>query len=344
MSVGARLVHGRGQFVPFSITRCAAGACAAGRAGARSIWCPAGRTPMCHWVVRTPPLVGLERKTSVRQMQIVDARRVLSADRRGSSWPVIVDADGGPWFTKLRGAGQGTAALVAEVIVAELAEALGLSVPARALVRAQPNIESLDRDGELRALLDASAGINLGFAFLAGASEVGPSQIDLVSRDDAAAIVWLDGLVMNPDRTARNPNLLWWRNRLWLVDHGASLGFQYQWSSVTEDSTGLPTPGTEPHLLIDRATDLAEWDEIFAARLTREVVEAAVDEVPDEFLRPLLREADHGGDEALRRRRAAYVAFVWKRLKAPRSWVGAPPPQQGRARTGPPSWVRDRRR
>jgi len=277
-------------------------------------------------------------------MQIVDARRILSADRRGSSWPVIVDADGGPWFTKLRGAGQGTAALVAETIVAELAEALGLNVPARTLVRVAPNIESLDRDGELRALLDASAGINLGFVFLAGAREVGPSQLDRVNPDDAAAIVWLDGLVMNPDRTAHNPNLLWWQDRLWLVDHGASLGFQYQWSSVTEDSTGLPTPGTEPHLLIDRATDLAAWDEIFAARLTREIVEAAVDEVPDEFLRPLLREADHGSDEALLRRRAAYVAFVWKRLKAPRSWVGAAPPQRGRARAGRPDWVRDRRR
>ena len=289
-----------------------------------------------------------DRVATVRRMQIVDARRILSADRRGSSWPVIVDADGGPWFTKLRGAGQGTAALVAETIVAELAEALGLNVPARTLVRVAPNIESLDRDGELRALLDASVGINLGFAFLAGAREVGPLQLDRVNPDDAAAIVWLDGLVMNPDRTARNPNLLWWQNRLWLVDHGASLGFQYQWSSVTEDSTGLPTPGTEPHLLIDltrnNAPDLAAWDEIFAARVTREVVEAAVGEVPDEFLRPLLREADHGSDEALLRRRAAYVAFVWKRLKAPRSWVGAAPPQRGRARTGRPDWVRDRRR
>jgi len=289
-------------------------------------------------------LVPHQREASVRRMRITDARRVLSADRRGSSWPVIVDADNETWFTKLRGAGQGTAALVAEIIVAELAEALGLNVPARILVRIPPSIESLDRDGELRALLDASAGINLGFAFLEDAREVGPLQIDLVSRDDAAAIVWLDGLVMNPDRTARNPNLLWWQNRLWLVDHGASLGFQYQWSSVTEESTGVPAPGMEPHLLIERATDLAAWDEIFAARLTREVVQAAVDEVPDEFLRPLLRDADRESDEPLRRRRAAYVAFVWKRLKAPRSWVGAPPPQLGRKRTGPPSWVRDRRR
>jgi len=277
-------------------------------------------------------------------MRVVDARRILSADRRGSSWPVLVDAEGGPWFTKLRGAGQGTGALVAEMIVAALAEAIGLNVPARVLVRIPPSIESLDRDGELRALLDASVGLNLGFAFLGGARDLGATQLEMVSRDDAAAIVWLDGLVMNPDRTARNPNLLWWRDRLWLIDHGAALGFQYEWSAVSESSTGLPSPGVEPHLLHDRVADLAAWDEIFAARLTREVVEDAVDQVPDEFLRPLLRDSEQDAVDALRRRRAAYVAFLWKRLKAPRAWVGATPPGQPQQRRGPPNWLKDRSR
>lgn len=253
----------------------------------------------------------------------------------------MVDADGGPWFTKLHGAGQGPGALVAEIVVAELAEAVGLQVPGRVLVRLPPSIESADRDGELRALLDASVGLNLGFAYLDGARDLTAKQIDQVSRDDAAAIVWLDGLVMNPDRTARNPNLLWWRNRLWLIDHGASLGFQYAWPAVSESSTGLPVGGVEPHLLRDRVDDLAGWDDILAARLTREVVEAAVDQVPNEFLRPLLRESEQSSEEALRRRRAAYVAFLWKRLKAPRTWVGAAPAGQPRPRRGPPSWLAD---
>ena len=71
--------------------------------------------------------------------------------------------------------------------------------------------------------------------------------------------------------------------------------------------------GVEAHLLRERVDDLAGWDDIFASRLTREVVEAAVDQVPDEFLRPLLRESEQTSDDALRRRRAAYVAFLWKR-------------------------------
>src|SRR5947208_16976701 len=108
-------------------------------------------------------------------MQIVDARRVLSADRRGSSWPVLVETDDGVRFTKLRGAAQGTGALVAEVIVAELAESLGLRVPARALVEFPLNVDSVDENDELADLLRASAGLNLGFSYLEGASNFVPA-------------------------------------------------------------------------------------------------------------------------------------------------------------------------
>ena len=245
------------------------------------------------------------------------ARRVLSADHRGSSWPVLVETDAGLRFTKLRGAGHGTAALVAEMIVATLAEAIGLNVPARSVVQVDAGIESLDRDGELRALLDASVGVNLGFTYLESAHVLRREEIGRVSPDDAAAIVWLDRFVMNPDRTDRNPNLMLSGDTLWLIDHGATLGFQYSWSSVTEASPRRPDV-FEPHVLRHRVTDLAEWDAILAARMEREVIERAVGEVPDSFLEPL-------SGEALRRRRAAYVAFLWKRLKAPRDWLFAAP-------------------
>src|SRR5690349_11728598 len=166
-------------------------------------------------------------------MQILDAHRVLSADKRGSSWPVLVETEDGVRFTKLRGAAQGTGALVAEVIVAELAEAVELNVPARSLVRLPENAESDDQNDELADLLRASAGINLGFANLDGALNFAPeSDVENVSIDDAAKILWLDGLTSNPDRTARNSNLLWWRDALWLIDHGAALGFQYSLPQV----------------------------------------------------------------------------------------------------------------
>jgi HipA-like kinase len=274
-------------------------------------------------------------------MQTVEAQRVIATYRAGSSWPVLVETSRGVRFTKLRGAGQGTGALVAEIIVSALCDALGLNTPARSLVQLPRDVESADRNDELRWLLDASEGLNLGFAFLDGAKYLELSQIDDVNRDDAAAIVWLDGLVMNPDRTRRNPNLMWWHGQLWLIDHGAALGFQYAWSSVSELSTGLPMPAHEPHLLRERVTDLEEWDELFAARVTREVIEDAVAQVPDDFLAPLLPAAEPVTIDALRRRRAAYVAFLWKRLKAPRGWVGVEqaPPERRRGR---PDWLQTR--
>ena len=276
-------------------------------------------------------------------MKVLTALRAVEGGRRGSSRPIVVETDAGACLVKLRGAAQGTGPLVAEIIVGALAEAIGLLVPARALVELTADVDVPERDAELRDLMAASIGLNLGFAYLAGARDLTPSEIDVVSPDDRATILWLDRFVMNPDRTARNTNLLWWDARLWLIDHGASLGFQYDWSSVSESSVRTQSWEMDPHLFAAGvAVDaMAEWDEVFAARITRDVLEGAVAEVPDSFLAPLLDPSARlaGESEALRRRRAAYSAFLWKRLKAPRGFSDpgiAPPP---RPQTGPPSWL-----
>lgn len=270
-------------------------------------------------------------------MDIVNAGRVLAADRRGSSWPVLVETDAGVQFTKLRGAAQGTGALVAEVIVAALAESLGLRVPKRTLVRFPEHVESLDRNDELADLLRASHGLNLGFAFLNGAVEFSPAT-DLagVKPEYAAAIVWLDGLTANPDRTARNPNLLWWNDALWLIDHGAALAFQYSLPDVDAGAPRRPYTVREPHLLAVRAAHLAAWDDAFASRLSRDVLDGAVAAVPDEFLLPL---GNATGAEALRDRRAAYVDYLSRRLEPPRPFLN-PVVQLGEQRRGRPEWLR----
>ncbi len=280
----------------------------------------------------------------ITRVNTLNAHRILFADRRGSSWPVVLETDDGLRFVKLRGAAQGTAPLVAEIIVGSIADALGLNVPARSIVRIAPEIPSDDRHQELRDLLDRSVGDNLGFTYLDDATMLDAKAVASdanrpISGDDAAAIVWLDALVMNPDRTTRNPNLMRWRNGLWLIDHGAALGFHYSWDSVTEQAPRAVWAPREPHALAALARDLETWDEIFAARLTREVLERAAAEIPESFLAPLLP----GGMrdlEMLRRRRAAYVAFLWKRLAPPRTFFHAattPPPP---VRREIPEWLR----
>lgn len=271
-------------------------------------------------------------------MNVLTAVRAVEGGRRGSSRPIVVETREGLCLVKLRGAAQGTGPLVAEIIVAELAEALGLLVPRRLLVQLGADIESPERDAELRDLMAASVGLNLGFSYLAGARELLPTEIQNVSADDRAAILWLDRFVMNPDRTARNTNLLWWDNRLWLIDHGASLGFQYDWPSVSESSTRNQSVEMDPHLFSTAvsADAMLEWDDVFASRLTRDVLEAAVGEVPDSFL-------EAGEPDVLRRRRAAYSAFLWKRLKPPRAFADlAVAPVSRPPRAGPPDWLRRR--
>ncbi len=277
-------------------------------------------------------------------MRTVTATRALEGHKRGSSRPIVVETNEGACLVKLRGAAQGTGPLVAESIVASIAEALGLSVPARLLVDLGADVDVPIRDAELRDLMAASVGINLGFAYLGGARDFALSEIDAVSPDERAAIFWLDRFVMNPDRTARNINLMWWNKRLWLIDHGAALGFQYDWSTVSEASPTRQFVETDPHIFAASLStaDVLERDANFSQRITREVLEKAVAEVPDTFLLPLLQ-----GDanlvsvsEAIRRRRAAYSAFLWKRLKEPRSFADPRvQPEPRTVRTGAPEWL-----
>ena len=258
-------------------------------------------------------------------MQTYRARRVLRVDRRGSSWPVLIDTDAGVFYTKLRGAAQAPASLVAEVVVGALADALGLPVPARVLIDIPSDLRADDPHQELAQLLSLSVGANLGFQYLAaGVRDFRQADVPRVEADLASRIVWLDGLVQNPDRTAKNPNLLWSHDRLWLIDHGACLGFHHRWRDVTKESPRARGWQLGDHVLESRATRLPLVDDALAGLLDRSVLQSAVDVVPDEYL-----SAD--GADTARRRRAAYVAFLWKRLKRPRPFV---PPETVAAGSG----------
>lgn len=262
-------------------------------------------------------------------MNTLRALRIAASPRRGSSWPVVVETAEGAFLVKLRGAAQGTAALVAEIVVAELADALALGVPRRALVLLDDDVANEDRDQELRDLIRASQGANLGFRFLDGAREIRPDEVAAAPEDFAARVLWLDALVLNSDRTPRNPNVLIAEGRPWLIDHGAALPFQYDWTAVTEDSPRRSGYPIESHLFAAHARALAAWDERLAARLSRERLDDAVGQVPDDFLAPLVT---GGRADRLSRRRRAYSAFLWKRLKPPRPFV----PSSAPSADGPP--------
>jgi hypothetical protein len=104
--------------------------------------------------------------------------------------------------------------------------------------------------------------------------------------------------------------------RVSLIDNGAALTFQYDWDNVTEQTPRQPGTFVEKHLLRVSPSQFEATDDALAPRLTRSVLERALAAVPDDFIAPLV---PAGSDCA--RHRAAYVAYLWKRLRAPRPFV-----------------------
>src|SRR3954463_14497562 len=197
------------------------------------------------------------------RVRTVTATRYVTPLREGGSLPGLVEADDdGLYVLKFTGAWQGPKALAAEIVAGELARGLGLPVPELVFVNVDTELGRAEPDPEIQDLITASVGVNLGVDFLPGSlpyTPVRPPDAEL-----AAAVVWLDALVENVDRTPRNPNLLRWHGNLWLIDHGASL-FVHHGSADPLAVAGRPFPAIRDHVLLPAAGSIPEADARAAA-------------------------------------------------------------------------------
>lgn len=244
----------------------------------------------------------------------IHAARYVTPLREGGSLPAVIEGDDdGLYVLKFRGAGQGAKALVAEWVAGSLARACGLPVPEIVFVGLDGDLARTEPDPEIQDLIRSSAGLNLALDYLPGAINFDPvaEQIDATL---ASQIVWLDAFVSNVDRTARNPNLMMWHNRLYLIDHGAALYFHHAWNGRDVDPT-RPFPLIRDHVLLSSADRLAAIDAAMAERLTPAVIEDIVAAVPDSWLQG----PDAFADAAAQR--AAYNDYLVRRLAAPRAFV-----------------------
>jgi HipA-like protein len=213
----------------------------------------------------------------------VEATRYVIPLREGGSLPGLVEADDdGLYVVKFRGAGQGPRALVAEVIAGELARHLGLLVPELVRTELDPTLGAAEPDPEIQDLLEASAGSNLGVDFLPGALPFTPGGAFEPGPELAADIVWLDALVTNVDRTPRNPNLLLWHGRLWLIDHGAALYLQHG-GLVPADHAERPFPLISEHVLLGQAGSIRDAHRRLAPRVDPDVIDQITALVPREW-------------------------------------------------------------
>ncbi len=253
-------------------------------------------------------------------MREVTATRYVEPLRSGGSVPGVVEADDlGIYVVKFTGSAQGRKALVAEVIVGELARALGLRFPELVLVHFDPAVADSEPHQEVRELHAVSAGVNLGMDFLPGARDFTPEVAKTFRVDplEAGRIVWLDALTANVDRTVHSSNLMIWPTsgtvppRLWLIDHGAALIFHHRWDGADPEKSY----DFRHHALGHYSPDVRAADAELAPRVTGELLRTIVDEVPDAWL------ADEPGHATPEAARGAYVEHLHARVRASAAWL-----------------------
>jgi hypothetical protein len=249
-------------------------------------------------------------------VRTVQATRYVTPLREGGSLPGLVEADDdGLYVLKFRGAGQGAKALLSELVVGELARAAGLPVPEIVFVQLDPELGRAEPDPEIQELIAASGGLNVGLDFLPGALTYNPAAGPPPDPELAAAIVWLDALTTNVDRSPQNPNLLLWHGRLWLIDHGAALYLQHAWQDPPAEAQ-RPFAAIRNHVLLPCAGDIAAADERLAPRLDGGVTDGVLARVPREWFAPH-EPADYA--EYLRRRLASPRGFAAEAEEARRA-------------------------
>ena len=251
----------------------------------------------------------------------LQATRYVVPLREGGSLPAVVEADDGDLYVmKFQGAGQGRKALVAELIAGRIGQSLGLPVPELVLLEMDGQLGRSEPNPEIRDLLSASVGLNLGMRYLPSALAYTPMAQPALDPARASDIVWFDAYITNVDRTVRNVNMLLAEEQLWLIDHGASLIFHHDWSDYLARSQS-PYAFVAQHVLLPQADQLAGSNDLLTVRLTDDKIVTAVAGVPDLWLgdEPQFKTPGahrQGYVDYLLARRAAADIFVEEAIRA----------------------------
>lgn len=244
-------------------------------------------------------------KSDIRTVQVM---RYVTPLREGGSLPAIAEADDGFLYVlKFRGAGQGTKALIADFIGGEIARAAGFKVPEIVFANLDEAFGRTEPDEEIQDLLRASEGLNMALHYLSGAITFDPAVTKLEAIT-SSKIVWLDALLTNVDRTAKNTNMLTWHNELWLIDHGASLYFHHSWTNWQEQSE-KPFIQIKDHVLLKQASEMEKADMEMKSILTDDKITAIVEAVPGDWLKA------NDSNETVTAKREVYVNFLTNRMR-----------------------------
>lgn len=242
------------------------------------------------------------------EVRTQELTRYILPMREGGSLPVLGEADDGfKYVVKLRGAGHGKKALIAEFLGSLIAKAFKFNVPETVLLNLSGLFGITEPDQEVQELMRNSEGLNVGLHYLSGAATFDPA-VNSVDALTASKIVWLDAFLTNVDRTRLNPNMMIWNNEMWLIDNGASFYFHHSWRDPRQAALD-PFPYIKNHVFLPYADRLEEADRLMRQAITPRTLLKIVNLIPREWL----DEADSGISPE--ERRQAYETFLLDRLK-----------------------------
>jgi HipA-like kinase len=154
--------------------------------------------------------------------------------RNGRNRPLLLSCQGSAGdnlevVTKFRGREMNERSQLVELVTAQLADDLGLDVPAAAVVEVPNDFAEIMPDEDDAAMVGGSTGLNFGSIHLGqGFTTWPPERVPHgAQRDQAAAIFAFDTLIQNPDRRAQNPNLWSRSDRLGVYDHEQAFSFLF---------------------------------------------------------------------------------------------------------------------
>jgi hypothetical protein len=243
---------------------------------------------------------------ALRKVNVV---RYVTPLREGGSLPAIAEADDDFLYVlKFRGAGQGVKALIADLLGGEIARVLGFRVPEIVLAGLDSAFGRTEADEEIQELLRKSEGLNLGIHYLTGAITF-DAAVHPPDAITASQIVWLDALLTNVDRTARNTNMLNWKKQLWLIDHGAALYFHHAGGDWQQQAK-RPFVQIKDHVLLPYASELVSVDHAFKAVLTADIIRCITQLIPDEWLE------ENNFNASAAAMRSIYEQFLTSRIQS----------------------------
>jgi hypothetical protein len=121
--------------------------------------------------------------------------------------------------------------------------------------------------------------------YLPGSITFDPIVGPIPNGTTASLIVLFDAFVMNVDRTARNPNILSWHGRPWLIDHGASLYFHHSWRAGNRlESAVDPFAEVRDHVLLPWASELQSAASQVQTHITADVIDRITQQIPESWL------------------------------------------------------------